>query len=123
MNCSNPYLPNEELELEMLEDLSLEIKSTKSDTKIKGLKADDYPTIPEIKEEKSFKINAKALEKAINENKSIILFTERLSIFTDLFKFNKDELETDNIIEPFDVTDIEEDFFPEFDKVNVIGAN
>jgi DNA polymerase-3 subunit beta len=60
-------LPNEELELEMLEDLSLEIKSTKSDTKIKGLKADDYPTIPEIKEEKSFKINAKALEKAINE--------------------------------------------------------
>ena len=33
------------------------------------------------------------------------------------------ELETDNIIEPFDVTDIEEDFFPEFDKINVVGAN
>jgi superfamily II DNA or RNA helicase len=35
----------------------------------------------------------KYIDKAINENKSIILFTERLSIFTDLFKFNKDELE------------------------------
>jgi superfamily II DNA or RNA helicase len=37
----------------------------------------------------------KYIDKAINENKSIILFTERLSIFLDLFKFkcNKDELE------------------------------
>jgi len=60
-------LPNEELEIETLEDLSLEIKSKKSDTKIKGLKADDYPTIPEIKEEKVFKISAKVFEKAINE--------------------------------------------------------
>lgn len=60
-------LPNEPLEIEALEDLSLEIKSAKSDTKIKGLKSDDYPTIPQIKEEKSFTINAKILEKAINE--------------------------------------------------------
>ena len=35
----------------------------------------------------------KYIDKAINENKSIILFTERLSIFSDLFKFNKDKLE------------------------------
>jgi hypothetical protein len=33
------------------------------------------------------------------------------------------ELETDHIIEPFDVVDIDEDVFPEFDQVNVIGAN
>jgi superfamily II DNA or RNA helicase len=35
----------------------------------------------------------KYIDKAINENKSVILFTERLSIFSDLFKFNKDKLE------------------------------
>ena len=35
----------------------------------------------------------KYIDKAISENKSIILFTERLSIFTDLFKFNKNDLE------------------------------
>lgn len=35
----------------------------------------------------------KYIDKAISENKSIILFTERLSIFTDLFKFNKNNLE------------------------------
>lgn len=35
----------------------------------------------------------KYIDKAINENKSIILFTERLSIFADLFKLNKDELD------------------------------
>lgn len=60
-------LPNEPLEIEALEDLSLEIKSTKSDTKIKGLKADDYPTIPVVKEEKTIEVNCKTLEKAINE--------------------------------------------------------
>lgn len=60
-------LPNEELELEVLEDLSLEIQSLKSDTKIKGLKADDYPNIPQINKEKSFKIPAKLLEKSILE--------------------------------------------------------
>jgi DNA polymerase-3 subunit beta len=60
-------LPNEELELEMLEDLSLEIKSKKADTKIKGLKADDYPTTPEIKDDHTFTISSKVLEKAINE--------------------------------------------------------
>jgi superfamily II DNA or RNA helicase len=35
----------------------------------------------------------KYIDKAIKENKSLILFTERLSIFSDLFKFNKDKLE------------------------------
>lgn len=60
-------LPNEPLEIETLEDLSLEIKSVKSDTKIKGLKADDYPTIPVINDPETFTVNSKLFEKAINE--------------------------------------------------------
>lgn len=40
----------------------------------------------------------KYIDKAINENKSIILFTERLSIFSDLFKFNKSELEQCDVL-------------------------
>lgn len=33
------------------------------------------------------------------------------------------ELEADDVIEPFDVTEIDEDAFPEFDQINVIGAD
>jgi len=40
----------------------------------------------------------KYIDKAIKENKSIILFTERVSIFSDLFKFNKDELEQCDVL-------------------------
>lgn len=40
----------------------------------------------------------KYIDKAIKENKSIVLFTERLSIFSDLFKFNKSELEQCDVL-------------------------
>jgi hypothetical protein len=33
------------------------------------------------------------------------------------------ELETDDVIEPFDVTEIDDDAFPEFDQINVVGAD
>lgn len=60
-------LPNEELTIETTSDLSLQIHAQKSDTKIKGLKSDDFPTIPTIKEElESFEVKASDLETAIN---------------------------------------------------------
>ena len=40
----------------------------------------------------------KYIDKAINGKKSIILFTERLSIFLDLFKLNKSELEQCDVL-------------------------
>jgi len=61
-------LPKEEILIETTEDISLKIDAKKSHTKIKGLKADDFPTIPEIKEDtEEIKIQARDLEKAINE--------------------------------------------------------
>ena len=61
-------LPNEEVELETHEDLSISIKNKKSQTKIKGLKAEDFPTLPHLKDEsKTLTVNARNLEKAINE--------------------------------------------------------
>lgn len=61
-------LPNEEVVLETTEDLSISVSNNKSQTKIKGLKSDDFPSLPHIKDESvSFSVNAKKLEKAINE--------------------------------------------------------
>jgi len=61
-------LPNEQIELSTDENNQLKIKSKKSQTLIKGLKATDYPSLPQIKNEfKTIKINAKKLERAINE--------------------------------------------------------
>ncbi len=61
-------LPEEELKIETTSDLGLKIHAKKSDTKIKGLSADDFPTIPEIKDEKeSLEVEAGELERAINE--------------------------------------------------------
>ncbi len=61
-------LPNEELTIETTEDLNVKIHAKKSDTKIKGLKSDDFPSIPQIKEAiTSFELKAADLEKAINE--------------------------------------------------------
>ena len=60
-------LPNEDLEIKSTEDISLEIISLKSDTKIKGIKSDDYPTIPKIDTQSFFEVSAKSLEKAILE--------------------------------------------------------
>lgn len=50
----------------------------------------------------------KYIDKAISENKSIILFTERLSIFSDLFKFkcNNDELEQLDVLMDWKQKDI-----------------
>lgn len=51
---------------------------------------------------------------------------DRYEALDKAYELNTDqwfELETDDVIEPFDVTDIDEDVFPEFDQVNVIGAD
>jgi len=61
-------LPNEDIELTSDENNHLKVKSKKSETLIKGLKATDFPSLPKIKDEsKIIKVNAKKLEKAINE--------------------------------------------------------
>lgn len=58
-------LPTEKIEVSLTEGLSLLLKSSSSQTKIKGISADEFPLIPQIEKEGSFNIPTKELDRAI----------------------------------------------------------
>lgn len=58
-------LKNEQIELHLTEGLTLDIKSEQSETKMKGINADEFPLIPKIEQPKSITIPTKDLIKAI----------------------------------------------------------
>lgn len=60
-------LRNETLEIELKEGNTLEITSPTSHTKIKGISADEFPVIPNVEKENTFKIPTRILEKAITQ--------------------------------------------------------
>jgi DNA polymerase-3 subunit beta len=60
-------LHNTDLELSTDEKLHLHIQSDTSKTEIKGLQPEDYPTIPTIEEQDTFKMKIKDLLQAINQ--------------------------------------------------------
>jgi len=60
-------LKNEDIVLEELEDLSLSIQAQGSETNIKGLKSEDYPTMPKVSNDLTFGVNSKVLSEAISK--------------------------------------------------------
>lgn len=58
-------LKNEQIELLLTEGLTLSIKSEQSETKMKGINADEFPLIPKIEHPKSITIPVEDLNKAI----------------------------------------------------------
>jgi len=58
-------LKNEQIELNLTEGLTLSIKSAQSETKIKGINADEFPLIPKIEQPKNITIPVENLLKAI----------------------------------------------------------
>ncbi|MBA4336608.1 DNA polymerase III subunit beta [bacterium] len=58
-------LKNEQIELSLTEGLTLSIKSAQSETKMKGINADEFPLIPKIENPKNIKISTQELNKAI----------------------------------------------------------
>lgn len=58
-------LKNEPIEMHLADGLSLNIKSKQSETKIKGINADEFPLIPKIENPKSVKVQSDALNIAI----------------------------------------------------------
>jgi DNA polymerase-3 subunit beta len=58
-------LKNEQIELSLTEGLTLSIKSAQSETKMKGINADEFPLIPKIESPKNIKIPTQDLNKAI----------------------------------------------------------
>lgn len=60
-------LRDEKVELELIEGDTVLIKSPTSQTKIKGINANEFPVIPKVEKENLFKIPAKTLERAVNQ--------------------------------------------------------
>lgn len=60
-------LADGKVELSNKEGLDLQIKAAKSQTRIKGISADEFPLIPQVKKEVSFTLAAKDLLQAINQ--------------------------------------------------------
>lgn len=86
-------LSKEDLVLEELDDLSLSVSGSNSETKIKGLKAEDYPTMPEVSNEVSFDVNSKVFSSALKKvvfscsNKADRPFLAGVYMFTEGNKF------------------------------------
>ncbi|PID87601.1 DNA polymerase III subunit beta [Candidatus Gracilibacteria bacterium] len=55
------------LEIELLDDDSIKIKTESGKVKIKGLKSEEFPLIPKIKEEISMTLSSKVLKKSIEK--------------------------------------------------------
>lgn len=59
-------LKEDKVEINLTEGLTLNVKTKESETKIKGINADEFPLIPKIENPKLVKVSAKELTKAIS---------------------------------------------------------
>lgn len=60
-------LPNEKLEVSATEGLSMTVKGSKSQTKIKGIHPEEFPIIPELEKAQEFQLPVKDLTLAIQQ--------------------------------------------------------
>lgn len=60
-------LEDDDVNIELLNDNSIEIKTNSSDIKIKGNPASDFPLIPVVKESMSFQLKSEVLKKSIEK--------------------------------------------------------
>lgn len=60
-------LSDEKVELSLSDTLTLNINSSSSQTKIKGIHPDEFPLIPKTEKETTIMVSAKDLEKAVNQ--------------------------------------------------------
>lgn len=60
-------LKSEKVEISLLENETIQITSPTSETKIKGINAHEFPTIPEVEKGEEIKVSLKELEKSITQ--------------------------------------------------------
>ncbi len=60
-------LPSEKLEISATEGLTMTVKGLKSQTKMKGIHADEFPVIPELDKAQDFQLPVKELSTAIQQ--------------------------------------------------------
>jgi len=83
-------LPNDQVNLELAKDDFLKVACRSSETKIKGIVADDFPVIPKIEREVAYKINIKDFKKALAQVVFAVANSEsRPEISGVLMSFNK----------------------------------
>ncbi len=82
-------LPNEKIDIELKDNNFLEIRCNKYETKIKGLGASDFPLIPQVEKQKTFKTTVRDLKKSLEEVAFSVAPSEnRVEISGILFDFN-----------------------------------
>lgn len=85
-------LPKEQISIELLKNDFLKICCSNSETKMKGIIADDFPVIPKIEKEKPFRMNIAEFKKAISQVIFAVSSSEtRPEISGVLMSFNKIE--------------------------------
>lgn len=86
-------MKDEKIELEVVGGDSVQIKSPSSQTKIKGINATEFPVIPKVEKENTFKVDRKILETAIAQTAfAASTNTSRPVLSGVLFDVNKEEL-------------------------------
>jgi len=85
-------LNDEEVQLKLKENLELEIKSSKSNTKIKCISADEFPLIPKIEKEKEFKININDFYKSLNETVFSASINTTRPVLSGVFMKSEDKI-------------------------------
>ncbi len=86
-------LSDDTVDLEVTENLELHVESPSSNTKIKGITADEFPLIPEVKADHTLKMSAKALTDAINQTCfAAAVNTARPALSGILFNIDKKSL-------------------------------
>ena len=82
-------LPNEKIDIELKDNNFIEIKCNKYETRIKGMSTSDFPLIPHVEKQKTFKIQISGLKKALEEVYfSVAPGENRVEISGILFDFN-----------------------------------
>lgn len=85
-------LPNDQININLEKDDFLKISCRNSNTKMKGIAADDFPVIPEIEKNNPFKIKIKDFKKALSQVIFAVSVSEtRPEISGVLMSFNKFE--------------------------------
>jgi DNA polymerase III subunit beta len=83
-------LPNEQINIDLEKDNNLKISCRNSNTKIKGIAADDFPVIPVIEKVNPYKIKIKDFKKALAQVIFAVSVSEtRPEISGVLMSFNK----------------------------------
>lgn len=86
-------LPTDSVEIQVDDSLLVVIKSGKSEFKLNGLSADEYPQLPQVNEEKVFKLPADLLKSLIKQTVFSVSTSETRPILTGVnWKISQNEL-------------------------------